>query len=598
MEDERVVGGIPFPDDLLFHFFNNNTIIADTYIQDPVSTLKLYPKQSQAVKPDALSTGFSLPNSELDSIGKVEVCLHHKLADVENFGFIWASQNTSGPQYATTGLYLTSGKNGYSTMFKGSAAANCIILTSALEDDNTYILTSDFNAANITMKANKITIVNNEKIIGSDINGTTTAKGTETLTADIGVLSGRTNSAYVYSSKHKIFWIKFYNKSGELMHEFNFSEGYGVQTFDVVTKNAYTISNVNPTLFWNQKQDFNHYNFRYGFTLYQKSGSPDIRIPNDKLQNEIVPISIPSGYARIANYKECRKTFNQCESKFKLDDLTVNQDLVVTGAGDVALNGVYPLRGQYNGRNWYYDGKLSGISQWTHAFKWDGTQWVWSVNPGTILFYGVGDVQTPMECTSWIPAIGTLPVGAIANGGEKCTLSGTINPADYNGEYHEIGIWAGNKLFGKVGDEENKHIWKSGTPYDVYGWAIGAIDSQAHWYEYFNGDGNDDTPRPWNVISFAPFPMVGATGTGVLVESVSNDNDFYNADPDRVLFTEGTGVAKEISIGSMYSEIVDLVHDRGHLYINEDSDANFMLYKTGKGVDTSADLKIWAYVEK
>jgi len=58
------------------------------------------------------------------------------------------------------------------------------------------------------------------------------------------------------------------------------------------------------------------------------------------------------------------------------------------------------------------------------------------------------------------------------------------------------------------------------------------------------------------------------------------------------------GVAKEIEIQDLYSDIVDLTLDRGHLYINSNSNKNMMLYKTDKGVDTPEDLKIWAYVEK
>ena len=72
----------------------------------------------------------------------------------------------------------------------------------------------------------------------------------------------------------------------------------------------------------------------------------------------------------------------------------------------------------------------------------------------------------------------------------------------------------------------------------------------------------------------------------------------HPADVDHVLFTEGTGVAKEVTISGIYSEVVDLTHDRGHLYINEDSDKKMLLYKTDKGVDTPADLKVWKYVNK
>lgn len=484
MEDERIVGGIPFPDDLLFHFFNKDTIITDEYIQDPISGLKMYPKKSGAVKPTALSTGLKLPNSELDLIGKVEVFLHHKLADVENFGFIWAGQNTL-PPYGTTALYLTSGKVGYSTMFKGSAAANCIILSSALQDDNYYIITSDFNTSNVTMKANKVTIVNNAVVIGNNINGSTTAKGTETLTADIGILSGRDNTSYVYSSKHKVIWVKFYNKSGALMHEFNFSEGAGEQTFDTVTGNAYPISNIAPADFWNYTQDFNHYNFRYGFTLYQKAGADDIRVPNKKDGSEITPASIPSGYTRIANYKECRQTFNQCENVFKLDNTTVATVLRCATAGTADAIGDYV----YNSATSRWVNTTTGA--YIHLF---GSEWYWKNSVDTLLYYGTAPT-TPANVVSWFRSGGAAP---------------------------------------------------------------------------------------------APSQL----------QSVLITSDLYNADVDFILFTESTGIAKEITIQDIYSEIVDLTLDRGHLYINSDSDKNLMLYKTDKGVDTPEDLKIWAYVEK
>lgn len=485
---------IPFKNDLLFHFFNKKTQISDTYLLDPISNLKLYPKKSKAVKPTALSTGISLPNSEIDLIGKVEVFLHHKLADFENFGFVWASQNTL-PSYATTGLYLTSGKNGYSTLFKGSLAANCIILTSALEDDNYYIMTSDFMTDNITMKANKVTIVNNAIVIGNDINGTTTAKGTETLTADIGVLSGRNNTAYFHSSKHKVIWVKFYDKQGALMHEFNFSEGAGEQVFDIVSGNAYDISNITPADFWNYTQDFNHYNFRYGFTLYQKAGADDIRIPNKKDQSEITPTSIPSGYSRIANYKECRQTFNQCENVFVLDDVAVGTQVIdfTFKSGHLAVflaNEIFVQTTTQNGRPKYV--AQSSASKYIY---WSGTAWI---------IWGNATIQA----------------------------QNSSNVATFD------------------------------------------LVVYSNWNGYFQTAGSSFT------------------------SSFIGTSDLYDADPDFVLFTESTGVAKEIEIQDIYSDVVDLTLDRGHLYINSDSNKNMMLYKSDKGVDTPEDLKIWAYVEK
>lgn len=225
--------------------------------------------------------------------------------------------------------------------YKGSAPAS--LATSALEDDNYYIFSTDFTQATVKIVANKVTIVNNAKVIGSNINGTAQTKGTQELTTDLGILSGRNNTAYVVSSKHKIIWIKFYDKQGALMHEFNFSEGAGETTYDVVTGNAYPISNINldPAAFWNYKQDFNHYNFRYGFTLYQKSGSPDIRIPNKKDGSEIILPAPPTGYTRIANYKECRQTFNQCENVFKLDNVAEVSRDVLAVCPDSFYNGLY-----------------------------------------------------------------------------------------------------------------------------------------------------------------------------------------------------------------------------------------------------------------
>ena len=366
---------IPFKTDLLFNFFNKKTISNANYVQDPISSLKLYPAKSGCVKPTALSTGIKLPTAEIDLIGKVEVKLHHKLADVLN-GYVWAAENSAGPDYATTGLYLNSTKTAYNSYFKGSISGGCAILTSAMEDDNYYILTTDFNTDNVVMKANKVTKVNNAEVVGSDINGSTTAKGTGVLTADIGLLSGRNNTAFVLSSKHKIVYFKIYDKSNNLMHQFNFSEGAGSKTYDVVTGNSYDISNITPVDFWNQKQDFNHYNFANGFTLYQKDGEPDMRIPN-KLDGSEIPLgieTIPSGYVRIANFKKAGLTWNKAESLVKLDDVTIAGIQVSGAVVDITLNGTYTLIGSHSGNPLYQ--KIGGSTSqrmWKndYAYGWN-----------------------------------------------------------------------------------------------------------------------------------------------------------------------------------------------------------------------------------
>lgn len=473
---------------MLFHFFNSKTQISDNYILDPVSSLKLYPTKSNCIRATALSTGFAIPNSEIDLITEIESFFHHKLADLENFGYLFAGENTVSP-YATTGLYITSGKIAYSWLWKGSTGGGCIILSSALEDDNWYI-SNCYVAATLSMKMRKVTIVNNALVIGSDINSTTTAKGTEALTSDLGILSGKSGANYVYSSKHKLGYIKIYGAGRVLMHHFVFSEGAESQVFDVVTGNSYTIANTTLPNLWENKQDFVHNNFKNGFTLYQKSGSPDLRIPNKANGSEIVPSSIPTGYARIANYKGTTTSYNQCESKFKLDDVSA---------------GIITISATFNTRFW----------------------------------------------------------GATFSATEEFVENGTLNgKAKYLTADNDIIAWTG--------------------------WAWGLC---SHRYPSFaqmssTQESIDAALTAWNGVNQS------------FVKSVSSPSALYSADHDHVLFTENTGVAKEIEIQDIYSEIVDLTHDRGRLYINSDSNKNMMLYKTDKGVDTPEDFKIWAYVEK
>ena len=76
------------------------------------------------------------------------------------------------------------------------------------------------------------------------------------------------------------------------------------------------------------------------------------------------------------------------------------------------------------------------------------------------------------------------------------------------------------------------------------------------------------------------------------MDDVNPLTDIYLADPDHVLFTEGTGVAKEISIGTLD---VNIGIDRGYLYINPNiSEHDFMLYGINKTLLN--DVKIIKYI--
>ena len=373
---------------------------------DPVSNLKLYPKQSNSGKATKTTSGFKIPKAIADYLsdngGTIEIFFKHDL--VNNVpGYPIGRENLVpvDGNYGTTGLYLNSAKLAYLFYVDGSVGPNCAINVSSLTDGAYYIAKLTI-AATLSFTMQKVTKVNNLNVIGTAVNSTTTAKGPLKANCDLGVFSGCYSSGSLSAgSKHEIVYVKIKNNAGECLSEVYINNGVDNFVTDVCNKTHYTILNEDnfPT-FW-KKQDYIHYNFRYGNTIWQRdSDNAIIRIPNDENQNEI-GFTPASGYTRIANYKECKKNFNQCESLFCLDNVSAGEQvMIVTGA-----------------------------------------------------------------------------------------------------------------------------------------------------------------------------------------------------DPDHVLFAESTGVAKNVDIADIYSDVVGLVKDRGHLYINQDSDKNMMLYKTDKGVDTPEDLKIWKYVK-
>ncbi len=589
MEDDKIVGGIPFADDLLFNFFNKDTVITDTYLLDPVSTLKLYPKKSNNLVTTSISTQFHVPKEYVDYTQgfTISMDLYYDPAthNETRYNGVSGRGNNTGFHSGMFMPGLASSTN-FAGAWRNTGSFSTISKTGLTADWYRFsmIVTPTTVVIKLLNLRTNVELTGNTVSVGTVDNGDTYAYAF--------LCYGITDATGAYGSIGVNFSNITISRNGTCLLNVPFSSGADAKVVDICNKTQYTLGFFTSSIGWAKLSDYSHANFYYGYTLYTKSGSPNLYIPNAIDGSEITLVSPPTGYVRIANYKGTTSSYNQCESKFKLDDVTLNQDLIVTGAGNAVLNGVYPLRGTYKGRNWYYDNDSAGVAIWTHALNWDGTQWIWSMYAGTIMYYGVGDVQSPIDCTSWVPAYGSAVIGAISYGGEHCTLSGTLTPSDFNGEYREIGIWAGNKLFGKIGDESTKNIWKSGDPYDVYGWAIGSINSLGYWYEYPNGDGNDDTPNPWDVASFAPFSLVGATGTGILVQTDPSSNDMYLADPDHVLFTENTGVAKEFNISD-----IDFNYDRGYLYINSDvQETNFMLYKADKTLTN--DLKVLKYVEQ
>lgn len=276
-------------------------------------------------------------------------------------------------------------------------------------------------------------------------------------------------------------------RNGATIFHLPLSEGHLAVVRDVVSKTAYALGFFTISAGWAKLADFGHYNFKNGFTLYKKASNPNIYVPNDSTGAEI-PWTPLLSYVRVANYKGTTTSYNQCESKFKLDDVNPLTDLIVTNATDEQLNGAYQRHGDYLGKSYWYDGQIDVYPYtYTHFFNWDGLRWCWGRDNGQVMFYGNEDVSDPWDVITWTPALGTLPVGDI---------------------------------------------------------------------------------------------------------SEPESNALYAADIDHVLFTEGTGVAKEFSITGM-----DFNYDRGYLYINSDvQETNFMLYGTDKTLTN--DLKVLKYVEQ
>lgn len=269
------------------------------------------------------NSGFSLPNSVFNNTSKIECLIYHKLSDV-SAGYLFASENNN-PPYSTSGLYLNSGKISYMFYWKGSIGSSCLIPVSALQDDNWYKVTINIGT-NISFKMNKLTIVNDEIVIGSDINSSTTVAGTDTPVGDFGVLCGKYNSgALGVSSMHRFAYFKMWNNSNILSYDFSFCNNGGTKVVNLVDGNLFQLYNITVNSFWNYTQDFHHRNYRNGFARYTKTGERDILITkSDSGQRYIVN---ETGYVLKRHVDGCGSIWNGCESKVKLQDVQITDDI-------------------------------------------------------------------------------------------------------------------------------------------------------------------------------------------------------------------------------------------------------------------------------
>lgn len=92
----------------------------------------------------------------------------------------------------------------------------------------------------------------------------------------------------------------------------------------------------------------------------------------------------------------------------------VSTDIIVSGAGNAAVNGVYVYQGVLYGKAWYYKADADMIFMWIPA---PGNYW--SVNN---IYKSYDDVATPDLCTTWeLGVSGVLPLPTVT--AQKPTLT-------------------------------------------------------------------------------------------------------------------------------------------------------------------------------
>ena len=485
MEDERVVGGIPFPDDLLFHFFQKYNSITDTYILDVKRNIKLYPRKSNSFITTSVNTQLHIAKELVDyTLGfeySEDVYFDSATWDYSRSNWLCGRGNNTGFPSGMVAPGLNG--NGFKCNWKGGSGVSVVSMNS--KPASWYRVTMIITATTHQQKVQNLST--GEIFLGTvELNGTSTIGESVAFTLfsyGIDGYTGAYGSIGMNVSNIRI------TRNGATIFHLPLSEGSDSVVSDVISKTKYTVGFFTPSVGWAKLADYSHYNFKNGFTLYTKSLSPNYYVPNASDGTEITLVAPPTGYTRIANYKGTTTSYNQCESKFKLDNVSAGTQTInfTFKSGHLAVfleNEIFIQTTTQNGRPKYV--AQSSASKYIY---WSGTAWI---------------------------------------------------------------------------------IWGNST-------------SQAQ---------NSSDVETFNLVVYSNWDSYFKTAGSSFTSSFSGASDLYNADPDRFLFTENTGVAKELTIQDID---VDTGFDRGHLYINPNpQEKNLMLYKTDKTLLN--DVKIIKYI--
>lgn len=88
----------------------------------------------------------------------------------------------------------------------------------------------------------------------------------------------------------------------------------------------------------------------------------------------------------------------------------VSTDIIVSGAGNAAVNGAYDYQGVLYGKAWYYKADADMVFMWEPAANY------WTVNN---IYISYDDVATPDLCTTWELGLfgGVEPLPTVTAGG-------------------------------------------------------------------------------------------------------------------------------------------------------------------------------------
>lgn len=305
----------PFADDLIFSLFDTKSVVAETYIQDPISSIKLFPIKSNSFTPTSTSCCVLL-NSSILPENNYEISFIFKYSGLTGT-FLQCYDPISGK-------LLKINKDIYFKVYGWTTNVNNYTFgyNQNLTDDEYYrfVITFGNVGSPITFKiydmdgSIKISNANNDNnLVAKPVNNTTLSFGAASV-----------NGVYSDAYQNQIFDLKISTKiPNSTIFRLPLAEGYDDRVFDVINSTEYTINDYTDTC-WNNKQDILHYNFYYGFTLYDTAGDL-ARIPNTLTGSEIIPSDIAD---KLFNYQGVKfsKKWNGCESLVKLEAANIIVD--------------------------------------------------------------------------------------------------------------------------------------------------------------------------------------------------------------------------------------------------------------------------------